>query len=159
MKAQKPLSRTSSIENIMENPNPKTKARLLEDKKRHTEEKIKESKYAKAREKQIAELQKINEAIEENNKNLQALQEKIDTEKELTAKRSKATTREEKKELTKQIDENNKELEKLLDEQQKDLRDMPETEDIEAQEKEPLVKHPKKDLSIQDEYGTKEDRE
>ena len=159
MKAQKPLSRTSSIENIMENPNPKTKARLLEDKKRHTEEKIKKSKYAKAREKQIAELQKINEAIEENNKNLGALQEKIDTEKELTAKRSKATTREEKKELTKQIDKNNKELEKLLDEQQKDLRDMPETEDIEAQEKEPLVKHPKKDLSIQDEYGTKEDRE
>ena len=62
MKAQKPLSRTSSIENIMENPNPKTKARLLEDKKRHTEEKIKKSKYAKTREKQIAELQKINEA-------------------------------------------------------------------------------------------------
>ena len=130
MKAQKPLSRTSSIENIMENPNPKTKARLLEEKKRHTEEKIKKSKYAKNREKQIAELQKINEAIEENNKNLQALQEKIDTEKELTAKRSKATTREEKKELTKQIDENNKELEKLLDEQQKDLRDMPETEEV-----------------------------
>lgn len=130
MKAQKPLSWTSSIENIMENPNPKTKARLLEEKKRHTEEKIKKSKYAKNREKQIAELQKINEAIEENNKNLQALQEKIDTEKELTAKRSKATTREEKKELTKQIDENNKELEKLLDEQQKDLRDMPETEEV-----------------------------
>ena len=130
---KKPLSFTSSVENIMSDPNPKTRARILNEKKTKLEKKIRESKYPKAKERQMAELQKVNEAIEENNKTLNAIEEKVETEKVLKEKRSKAKTREEKKELTKQIDENNKELEKLLDEQQKDLRDMPETEEVEPE--------------------------
>lgn len=130
---KKPLSFTSSVENIMSDPNPKTRARILQEKKTKLEKKIRESKYPKAKERQMAELQKVNEAIEENNKALNAIEEKVETEKVLKEKRSKAKTREEKKELTKQIDKNNKELEKLLEEQQKDLRDMPETEEVEPE--------------------------
>lgn len=114
----------------MSDPNPKTRARILNEKKTKLEKKIRESKYPKAKERQMAELQKVNEAIEENNKTLNAIEEKVETEKVLKEKRSNAKTREEKKELTKQIDKNNEDLGKLLDEQQKDLRDMPETEEV-----------------------------
>lgn len=139
---KKPLSYTSTVENIMEEASPKTRDRLLQEKKRKLEEKIRNSKYPKAKERQQAELEKVNEAIEENNKSLQAIQEKVDTEIQLKEERAKAQTKEEKKELTKKIEQNDKELEKLLDEQQKDLRDMPETEeiieDVEIKEEKPL---------------------
>lgn len=125
---KKPLSYTSSIENIMEDPSPKTRDRLLQEKKIKLEKKIRESKYPKAKERQMAELEKVNEAIEKNNESLNAIQEKVEIEKQLKEERSKAQTKEEKKELTKKIKENNKELEDILEEMYTKPEEIIETE-------------------------------